>query len=392
MSMERLEQGPRRRWGVVLAAWAAAFVVACPVIFHWTAPAAAVWPTRMAFVFCLAVAAVLCGLFYRTEIKRVGRAQAMSLVVILAVVTLVSCYLHHVFVDHGHYFGMMENTEWQLSLQRDVVRLSPAVLPHSYRFLPNALVYWFQMAGVDFNIASQVYRVLVGLVLFYALYRFARRYTTHKGAMLAVVLAGLVYPVSFVEYAGQLTDPLSHLSFLLAFLFLETGDFPLFLTTLLIGSLAKETVLGMMGFYLLFCWKERRFALKAVVLCVACLGAYIGVRMYVLHGAMQYNQVSGVGIEHLRNNMRRTSWIPHFLLTAGAYAPFLFLGWRTTPLILKRLSFYLLAVLFLSSWFFSWLSEGRNFMPLVFVLSVVAARFIVAQSSAGAMEQEAQTV
>lgn len=136
-----------------------------------------------------------------------------------------------------------------------------------------------------------------------------------------------------------------------------------------------------MGFYLLFCFRQKNYARNAVVLCITCIAAYVGVRMFVLHGAMGYHDVSGVGLQHLGNNIRRTSWIPHVGLTAGAYLPFLFLAWRDTPSILKKLSLYLLPVLFISSWFFSWLCEGRNFMPLVFVLAVVAGRYLAKQLS-----------
>jgi hypothetical protein len=65
------------------------------------------------------------------------------------------------------------------------------------------------------------------------------------------------------------------------------------------------------------------------------------------------------------------------LLTACALLPFLVLGWKDTPLSLKRQILYLFPVLFFSGLFFSWLYETRNFMPLVFVMSVVAGSYLV---------------
>jgi hypothetical protein len=99
-----------------------------------------------------------------------------------------------------------------------------------------------ELGGVSFDVARDVYRYVFGVLLFYAVYRYARLYTNYLGGILAMLLAGVVYPVSFEHYAGQLTDPLSHLSFLLAFIFLHTGAFAAFLTTLLIGALAKSLV------------------------------------------------------------------------------------------------------------------------------------------------------
>ena len=56
-----------------------------------------------------------------------------------------------------------------------------------------------------------------------------------------------------------------------------------------------------------------------------------------------------------------------FLLTVGGLLPFLKLAEKETPRVLKLGAMFLLPVLFLSSQVFSWLHEGRNWMPLVCV-------------------------
>ncbi len=269
-----------------------------------------------------------------------------------------------------------------------MVHLDPSVLPHSYRFLPNAIVFWLQIFRVDFAVASEIFRSLTGLVVFYALYRFGRLYTTYLGTLIAMMLVGLVYPVSFISYAGQLTDPLSHLSFLLAFIFLETDEFPFFLSALLIGSLAKETVLCLLGFYLLFFRRQRGYLWKAPTLILTCLTAYFGIRTFVLHGVMQYNQVSGVRLWFIKANIKDPFWMPHLILTGLAYLPFLILGWKGTPLMLKRMFFYLLPLLLVTSGLFSWLNEARNYMPLVFVLAVVSGRYLVSQASHAEIQED----
>ena len=371
----------KRKWLILGAVWAVTAVIVWPVIFHWTAADPSRRATEVAAALAAVAAAVLCWLIYRTELKRSDRSKSIGVVVLVLVVTVTAFYIHKTLIDYGSHFHDLTNAAWQESLQNQVVRLSPTVLPHSYRFLPNAVVFWMQILRVQFTTASDIYRILAGILLFYAIYRYARLYTSHLGGLIAVVLSGLIYPVSFVGYAGQLTDPLSHLSFVLAFIFLETDDFLFFLTALLIGSLAKETVLGMLGFYVLFKRKDEHYLLKSAVVCASCLGAYFGVRMLVLHGNMQYQEVSGVGHHHIFVNLGTPVWPYHFASTVGAYIPFLILGWKDTPASLKKMVFYLLPLLFISSAFFSWLNEARNFMPLVFVLAVITGRYLIGQAS-----------
>ena len=55
---------------------------------------------------------------------------------------------------------------------------------------------------------------------------------------------------------------------------------------------------------------------------------------------------------------------------------FLVLGWKETPASLKRMALYLTPVLLISNVFFGWLYETRNYMPAVFVLAVIAGRYI----------------
>ena len=190
------------------------------------------------------------------------------------------------------------------------MNLSPEVLPHSYRFLPNSIVRWMQISGMSFETARDVYRLIAGLLLFYVLYRYARLFTDYTGAVIAMLLVAVIYPVSFEYSAGQLTDPLSHLSFLLALIFLETGEFGFLLTTLLIGSLAKETILAMAAYYVLFSRHDKQYMLKAAVLCVASVAAYIGVRLFVLGALSQhgYREVSNVSPAHFWQNCNGGRW------------------------------------------------------------------------------------
>jgi hypothetical protein len=80
--------------------------------------------------------------------------------------------------------------------------------------------------------------------------------------------------------------------------------------------------------------------------------------------------------------------MPHLILTGLAYLPFLILGWKGTPLMLKRMFFYLLPLLLVTSGLFSWLNEARNYMPLVFVLAVVSGRYLVSQASHAEIQED----
>ncbi len=310
--------------------------------------------------------------------RRLGRVRSLTLVFILFLLTSITNGVHRYYVDHSALSSQISDLNWQIAVHEGVMRLAPSFAPHSYRFLPNCIVRWLQLAGFSYENARDVYRLVVGLLVFYALYRYARLFTAYGGAILAMMLVALIYPISFEYYAGQLTDPLSQLSFILAFIFLETSSFGLFLSTLLIGSLGKETVLAMAGYYLLFGRAERHYFPKAVLLVCAVLADYFGVRWLVLRGSphYQYNQVSGMTPADVWLNWHSGRWLPLLLLTVGSLVPFLLANWKDTPAGLKRQALFLFPVLFLSGTFFSWLFETRNFMPLVFVLAVVAGRYL----------------
>jgi hypothetical protein len=198
-----------------------------------------------------------------------------------------------------------------------------------------------------------------------------------------MLLVAAISPVTYEWYAGQLTDPLSHLSFVLAFIFLETEQFACLLTTLVIGSLAKETVLALSGYYVLFGRTQKHYLLKAACLVAAALACYLGVRYYVLHSSMQYQDISGVNAAHMLENLRDKRWPEVVALTLLGPIYFLVLSWKDTPASLKRLYFYLVISLLVSSVGFSWLVETRNFVPAVIVLSVIAGRFCAGSLDSG---------
>jgi hypothetical protein len=375
-----------RRVQLLALAWTAAAIVTLPFFLGWSAPSpAAGFALELRQALGYFVALALCCGIYRRELHRLSRSQAFAVVFLVALLTCILNQLHNFNVDYGaDYFDDVSNSAWQAQLHSDVMNKALTVAPHAARFLPNAIVRWFELGGMSFEAARDLYRMIFVLLLFYAIYCYARLHTTHLGALIALLLTAVIYPVSFEYYAGQLTDPLAHLSFVLAFIFLAKQDFAALFATIMIGAIAKENVLVMTGYYVLFRYRDPHYTLRAGALTVGSLVAYFGLRIYVLGGLMHYSNISGVTTAHIPENWQDTTWILPFLLTAGALLPFLVLGWRTTPRSLKQTALYLLPVLFSANLMFSWLHESRNFMPLVFVLAVVAARTLTQQTASQA--------
>jgi hypothetical protein len=369
-----------RRLLLIILVWVCAAIAVLPAIFHWAPHATAAGTGRILRTAIANLVAIgICYAMYRTERRRLPPRLAVALVFLIVLLTAIVNQMHKTVVDYGvpHSKNKSQsNLMWQVEFHNRAINLEPGALPHSYRFLPNTVVRWMEIGGFGFEEARNLYRMYCGLLIFYALYRFALLYTDYRGAIIAMLMTAVIYPVSFIHYAGQLTDPLSHLSFLLCFIFLEVQDFPLFLSCMLIGSLAKETVLALAGYYVLFARKEKRYPAKATIACVCTAVMYIGVRLLVLKGAMGYRNVSGVGLEQVARNWHEPLWRNLFLLTGGALIPFFVLAWGKIPRPLRNLTLFLFPVIFVSSMFFSWLAETRNFMPVVFVLSVIAGDFL----------------
>ncbi len=373
----------QRRLLILILVWLLTVAAILPVIFHWQPPPpAAGHAFHLQLDVAYVLALVICYSVYRAERRRLPWRRAVAIAFLVLLLTSLINALHLYMVDRGSIFPDRSNLSWQIDLQNQVINLSPSVLPHSYRFLPNSIVRWMQLGGMSYETARDAYRLVFNLLLFYAIYRYARLYTSYTGAIIAMLLIAGIYPVGFIYNAGQLTDPLSHLSFVLAFIFVEGGDFAAFLSTLLIGSLAKETVLALAGYYLLFCRKDSKYASRAVLLSAGVLAAYFGVRLFVLNGTIQYSQVSGVSLNHAWANWQNGRWPPLIALTAGALLPLFALAWKQTAPALKHQALFLLPVLFVSSTFFSWLFESHNFMPAVFVLAVIAGRYLSESSCA----------
>jgi hypothetical protein len=373
---------PAPNWIAVSLVLFATLLSLLPLLFGLSAPVRARNPLVL-YVTPYGPALAAVYLCYFLD-RRTDRKQKLDTLLVCVVFALLTNYLHLWLVDNSSYVTG-PNLALQKQMHESVLALSPEALPHSYRVLPSSLIRLFEVVTGDFATARDSYRNLFGVLLLYTLYRFARLFLRHGGALFSLALWTAVAPVSFRYYAGQPTDPLSHLSFILSFIFLETEQFVYLLLTVLIGILAKETIAAMSGYCLLFSWKDNRSRLRTAILLASVILFVLGVRALVLHGAPGYREISGVDFEHLSTNWHNfRQWAWPLLFTIGIFVPFVLLGWRTIPWRLRSLALYLFPVLFFSSLFFSWLREGRNFMPLTAVLIVMTVYYLLPQERAAA--------
>ena len=377
MSFEIVPQNDSRRtnWLVVGLVLLGVVVSLLPIVLHLSAPSNRGAGPVFAYLPAI-LAAVLC---YALDPALAKREKATALYLCL-VLSFLTTYLHVWMVDIGPFHG--GPNLWQLAMHQAVIDLSPDRLPHSYRFLPNSLVRLFEQVTGDFAVARDSYRNLFGILMFYAFYRFARSFLRQRGSLLCLTLFAAILPVSFRYYAGQLTDPMSHLSFILAFIFIETEQFVYLVLTLTIGCLAKETILAMAGYYVLFRWQEKSYLGKSAILVLASIAVYEIARISVLHGFPNYHQISGVGFEHVAENWKAyADWLPGLFYTCGIFVPFVAVGWTTSPWLLRSLAIFLFPVLFISSLFFGWLWEARNFVPLAAVLIILTVHKLQSQTA-----------
>jgi hypothetical protein len=318
---------------------------------------------------------------WRVDVGLAGRRK----LVLFVLLVLVACGLedlHHTQVDEGHYFALTQyadNTQWQRTMHRSVIALSPDALPHSYRFLPDGLIAFLEWPTGSFEWARALYRLTFVFMLVLAIYYLASLYLPPSPAMVVVFIYAFVYPFSIRYYAGQPTDPASHLSFILAFIFLELGWFLPLAVILVAGILAKESVAVVALYYALFEAHGRRGWLRAGVLVTSVLGVALLLRLGIRRGDFGYREVSGVSLGHVVVNLSLTDkWPRQLLFTVGALLPFAVLGWQRAPERVRNLTLVIGPALIVTNVFFSWMHEARNFIPLTVLLTIIGVRWMSA--------------
>jgi hypothetical protein len=316
---------------------------------------------------------VAAGLAFRTQ--RYGRPERRWAAVLSLVAAGFAEVTHFWMVDRGHYFSptqFADNTAWQEAMHTGILALSPNYLPHSYRFLPDSIVELFKWMCGDFVFARVTYRLLFNTLLFATIYRYARLFVAPVSASASVLAILLLYPIGLMSYAGQLVDPFSHLSFIVCLYCLGAGYEAAFGPSLLIGIFAKESVI-LMALCRVF-YGTKRFGAVAASLAYLAAGLFVAVqiRKHVMHGRLQYGNISGVDMSQIFQNFAWWRvWVPLYLCTVGVLLPGACLGWKVMEIRFRATGVMLLAGLIVSSALFSWLAEVRNLLP-AFVPMVIA--------------------
>jgi len=311
-----------------------------------------------------------------------SKGRELRVITIVCLVAAGVCEIIHFWgTDKGHYFAgdvrWQDNTAWQLFMHKGILLLDPAYLPHSYRFLPDCVVAVVNRLTGDFVFGRVFYRFTANALLFAVLYCYARLYLTRFSSALVIVLTTAIYPVTILTYAGQFVDPASHLSFVLCLYLLASGSEAGILPVLVIGVLAKESVV-VMAVCRLFYGPNR---LKSAALAVLYLGIGLAVcvlaRAAVNTGQFEYNRVSGVELGHAINNLKGyVQWGPLYFFTIGISMIGASLGWKYMDRPFKLTAIFVAVSLVFSSLMFSWLAEVRNLMPALFPLIISFMKYV----------------
>ena len=214
-------------------------------------------------------------------------------------------------------------------------------------------------------------------------------------ALITLVPLVVLYPLSVVYYRGQLTDPLSHMLFVMAFIYL-LEDRPLALAAAPApGVLAKETAVIVAPAYLACYWRRGRRALFITVgLGSACLAAFLAARL-PLGWQPGYDSINGTSGLMIGTNLGvgtpiTSSSVPlpvnylHPLLFVGIFVPSIARNWPRIDPRLRALYLTVTPLLLLSNVCFGWLYESRNYMPLV----PLQATMLLATGRAGSIGAE----
>jgi hypothetical protein len=255
--------------------------------------------------------------------------------------------------------------------------------PHNYRPLPHGFVCLVEHVTRDWGFACTSYRWFFTVWFLWASYRLARRYLEPNRALLVLAPVALLYPLSILRYWGQLTDPLSHTLFVLAFLYL-LEDRPVALAAALaLGVLAKETVVIVAPAYLACYWRRGwRAWLITAALGGACVMAFLAARV-PLGWRLGFGHINGTSGLMTDLNLGLGPPIPdrypplwehyaHVLLFVGVFLPPIVWRWRVLDPRLRALAGVVTPLLLLSNVGFGWLYESRNYLPLVPLLATMA--------------------
>ena len=285
---------------------------------------------------------------------------------------------------------------WQRELYLQVLNHegepdNPLGAPHNFRPLPYGFTRALERVTGDWWFACLAYRWFFTYWFVWGWYRFARLFLAAPAALLSLLPLPLLYPLSVLYYWGQLTDPLSHALFVLAFLYVVEDRWAPLLAALALGVMAKETAVIVVPAYLagrLLAgrpWAARPFGvavLKTAALGLGCAAAFAAVRLPLgwrpgneemngLPGLMIGTNL-GIGRPLARTVVPLSQNYLHPLLFVGPFLPPIAWSWRRLDGRLRALVLTVPPLLLLSNLCFGWMYESRNYVPLLPLLATAA--------------------
>ena len=305
-------------------------------------------------------------------------------VFLLLLFTLFSIFcvdIHFTNVDILNYFPDKLSILWQIELHEKIMSHDPESIPHSYRFLANAFITVLLAWNKNHLVCFLIYRFIFQYLLIFSIFYWARLYTSRNTSLLTVVFYLLVYPISIRFYAGQPIDPLSHFCFILSFIFLEKKLDFYFIITVLIGILAKESILLMPIVFFIYRKKNLNNLIKTSIFLLLCMIIILLIRWIITNNQLEYKNISGVTPKHILDNLKDgLRWYRQFFSTIVLLLPLTILEWKNSKKILKILIIFLGFFLVLSNLIFSWLTEARNFIPFLIPMCLLNASYLTKDS------------
>lgn len=338
-------------------------------------------PFSSALMTSVGVAGVLLlmtlALCVRARLDREGEPHASRNIVLFAALAAVLTLLHWIEVDQNPV-----PMQWQRELYVGLFNHTFEA-PHNYRPLPYGFARLVERLTHNWLFAILIYRWFFTFWFIWASYRLARMFLDPSRALWSLAPLVLFYPLSVLYYWGQLTDPLSHTLFVLAFIYL-LEDRPLALgAALALGVLAKETAVIVAPAYLACYWRRGwRTWFVTAGLGADCLAAFLAARVPLGWG-LGYGDINGTTGLMIGTNLGfgepiAYSTVPlwmnylHPLLFIGVFVPALLERWPSIDPRLRAICWTVTPLLLLSNVCFGWLYESRNYMPLVPLLATMA--------------------
>jgi hypothetical protein len=330
------------------------------------------WGSKLLVVLLLAGTIAL-----RARIDRASEPWSLHLAIVLSLLAVLFAACHWVLVDRH-----LLPAEWQRETYLQILNHT-ADAPHNFRPLPYGFTRLLEWLTGDWWFSCVMYRWFFTYWYLWSCYRLARLFHSPARALATLTVFLVLYPLSIAHYWGQLTDPLGHMLFVLAFIYTLEDRLILLAGSLALGILAKETVVLMVPVYWACHWRGGLCTLgKAAFLGLVCTASFFAVRLPI-GWQLDFDAINGTSGLMVRTNLGigEPDYLTsvslyqnylHPLLFVGAFLPFIAARWGRLDRRLKTILVTLTPLLLTSNLCFGWMYESRNYMPLVPLLATMA--------------------